>query len=347
MARGAALVHRQGRHDRQLLGRLQRLQIAALRPPGPQGDHHVLLDRRPVRRRHALHGRDPAERHPRLGLHVLDAARPAARSAARRRPLAPDMCSSASSSSPSWSRTGSATSGGTGSGSTARSTRTTRTSSARCSRSAAGWTATRTRSRGSSPSSRCRASGSSARGRTTTATRPPGPNFDFMHEAVRFFDHWLKGMDTGIMREPMLRAFMQEDVPPRGVLRGLPRPLGRRAGVAPARRPGDWGSISARAGRSGCGPAARPPSRTARTRRSASEAASGVRSASAGDGPQCPGDQREDDVRSLVIRDRAAAPPAGDPRPAGGRARAGGRQAGGVPGRPAQRRLSGRPSCRG
>ena len=62
----------------------------------------------------------------------------------------------------------------------------------------------------------------------------PGPNFDFMPEAVRFFDHWLKGIDTGIMREPMLRAFMQEDVPAAAVLRRLPRALGRRDGVAVA-----------------------------------------------------------------------------------------------------------------
>jgi hypothetical protein len=28
-------------------------------------------------------------------------------------------------------------------------------------------------------------------------------------------DHWLKGLDTGVVREPMLRAWMQDSVPPR------------------------------------------------------------------------------------------------------------------------------------
>jgi putative CocE/NonD family hydrolase len=41
----------------------------------------------------------------------------------------------------------------------------------------------------------------------------PGPDVDFLPEAVRWWDHWLKGLDTGIMREPMLRAWMQERVP--------------------------------------------------------------------------------------------------------------------------------------
>jgi uncharacterized protein len=38
----------------------------------------------------------------------------------------------------------------------------------------------------------------------------PGPAIGFLDEALRWWDHWLKGRDTGIMREPMLRAFMQE-----------------------------------------------------------------------------------------------------------------------------------------
>ena len=55
--RGAALVHRQGRHDRQLLGRVQRAPDRGAPAAGARGDRHVLLDRRPLRRRHALHGR--------------------------------------------------------------------------------------------------------------------------------------------------------------------------------------------------------------------------------------------------------------------------------------------------
>ena len=42
----------------------------------------------------------------------------------------------------------------------------------------------------------------------------PGPQIGFLQEALRWWDYWLKGKDTGIMDEPMLRAWMQESVPP-------------------------------------------------------------------------------------------------------------------------------------
>jgi putative CocE/NonD family hydrolase len=43
---------------------------------------------------------------------------------------------------------------------------------------------------------------------------PPGPQVGFLQEAVRWWDHWLKGRDTGIMKGPMLRAYMQDYLPP-------------------------------------------------------------------------------------------------------------------------------------
>ena len=42
----------------------------------------------------------------------------------------------------------------------------------------------------------------------------PGPQIGFLQELLRWWDHWLKGHDTGIMREPLLRAYMQEALPP-------------------------------------------------------------------------------------------------------------------------------------
>jgi hypothetical protein len=42
----------------------------------------------------------------------------------------------------------------------------------------------------------------------------PGPAIGFLQESVRWFDHWLKGIETGVMDEPMLTAWMQEAVPP-------------------------------------------------------------------------------------------------------------------------------------
>ncbi|MBM4298371.1 MAG: CocE/NonD family hydrolase, partial [Deltaproteobacteria bacterium] len=43
----------------------------------------------------------------------------------------------------------------------------------------------------------------------------PGPAIGFLQEALRWWDHWLKGADTGIMAEPMLRVWMQESAPPK------------------------------------------------------------------------------------------------------------------------------------
>ena len=44
----------------------------------------------------------------------------------------------------------------------------------------------------------------------------PGPAIGFLQEAVRWWDHWLKGRDTGVMEEPILRAYVQDPVPPDG-----------------------------------------------------------------------------------------------------------------------------------
>jgi putative CocE/NonD family hydrolase len=38
----------------------------------------------------------------------------------------------------------------------------------------------------------------------------PGPNLDWVHEFVRFFDHWLKGTDNGVMDEPALVWYQRE-----------------------------------------------------------------------------------------------------------------------------------------
>jgi putative CocE/NonD family hydrolase len=38
----------------------------------------------------------------------------------------------------------------------------------------------------------------------------PGPRIDWTREMVRWFDHWLKGVDTGIMAEPPVTLFVRE-----------------------------------------------------------------------------------------------------------------------------------------
>ncbi len=50
----------------------------------------------------------------------------------------------------------------------------------------------------------------------------PGPRIGYLQEALRWWDHWLKGIDTGIMDEPMLRVWMQEATPPAPWMDELP-----------------------------------------------------------------------------------------------------------------------------
>ncbi|MDQ2695137.1 MAG: CocE/NonD family hydrolase, partial [Pseudomonadota bacterium] len=50
----------------------------------------------------------------------------------------------------------------------------------------------------------------------------PGPAIGFLQEALRWWDHWLKGIDTGIMAGPRYRVWMQEAVQPRAFLHQRP-----------------------------------------------------------------------------------------------------------------------------
>ncbi|WP_251978445.1 CocE/NonD family hydrolase [Salinicola avicenniae] len=38
----------------------------------------------------------------------------------------------------------------------------------------------------------------------------PGPTIGFLQEAVRWWDHWLKGIDRGVMQEPLYRVYCQQ-----------------------------------------------------------------------------------------------------------------------------------------
>lgn len=42
----------------------------------------------------------------------------------------------------------------------------------------------------------------------------PGPAIGYLQEVVRWWDHWLKGADNGVMDGPVLQAWMQESMPP-------------------------------------------------------------------------------------------------------------------------------------
>ncbi|MFE3838828.1 CocE/NonD family hydrolase [Pseudogemmobacter sonorensis] len=66
----------------------------------------------------------------------------------------------------------------------------------------------------------------------------PGPAIGFLQEAVRWWDHWLKGIDTGIMAEPKLRAYVNDPVRPLGTRIDQPgRWVGEAQWPSPAIRP--------------------------------------------------------------------------------------------------------------
>jgi hypothetical protein len=83
-------------------------------------------------------------------------------------------------------------------------------------------------------------------------TSRPGPNIDLVPEMVRWFDRWLKGVDTGVDREPAITLFVRRPTPPAADLatyrgewrfeRGWPlersRELTLGLATAAARRPG-------------------------------------------------------------------------------------------------------------
>ncbi len=43
----------------------------------------------------------------------------------------------------------------------------------------------------------------------------PGPQIGFLQESLRWWDKWLKGIETGIMDEPMVRAWVNDSVRPK------------------------------------------------------------------------------------------------------------------------------------
>ncbi|MGB5069157.1 MAG: CocE/NonD family hydrolase [Albidovulum sp.] len=62
----------------------------------------------------------------------------------------------------------------------------------------------------------------------------PGPKVDFVDEAIRWWDHWLKGKANGIMDEPRLRFYMQDSAAPETT---ITHRTGRWVDVA------DWPSV--------------------------------------------------------------------------------------------------------
>lgn len=66
--------------------------------------------------------------------------------------------------------------------------------------------------------------------------RPPGPAYGFLQIALQWWDQWLKGHETGITREPMLRAFMFDDLSPAAIVEDCPGRWIAESVWPPARR---------------------------------------------------------------------------------------------------------------
>ena len=63
----------------------------------------------------------------------------------------------------------------------------------------------------------------------------PGPAIEWRADAVRWWDHWLKGTDTGIMAEPPVTVFVRHWHPPDTGLAEIPGRWRREAALPPER----------------------------------------------------------------------------------------------------------------
>ena len=63
----------------------------------------------------------------------------------------------------------------------------------------------------------------------------PGPGVGFLQEAVRWWDHWLKGVENGVTRQPRLRAFIEDGGAPESRETAAGRFVAPTQGSAPLR----------------------------------------------------------------------------------------------------------------
>ncbi|MEU9142779.1 CocE/NonD family hydrolase [Streptomyces sp. NPDC048349] len=71
---------------------------------------------------------------------------------------------------------------------------------------------------------------------------PPGPSIGFLQETLRWWDHWLRGEDNGVLDEPLLRAWISGSHPPATSYGELPgRWVGEQAWPSPSVVPVSYG----------------------------------------------------------------------------------------------------------
>lgn len=124
-----------------------------------------------------------------------------------------------------------------------------------------------------------------------------GPAIGFLQESLRWWDQWLKGIDTGIMDEPAVRAWMLDSAPPQ-----------RQYDVRPGRWVGEPGwpsaNIEPQMLHLGDGTLTEAAPGKIGAKRLCSPLSVGLQAGkwcSYADGPDLSGDQRNDDAGSLVF----------------------------------------------
>ncbi len=124
----------------------------------------------------------------------------------------------------------------------------------------------------------------------------PGPRIGFLQIAVRWWDHWLKGVDNGVMAEPRYRAYLMDGVAPQPGYRF-------RAGRWVAEH--QWPSERVKAARFflTTGGLSRSPGEAAQFRINSPEdtGTNGGEFCIMWLGPDWPTDQRDDDARAVVF----------------------------------------------
>jgi putative CocE/NonD family hydrolase len=128
----------------------------------------------------------------------------------------------------------------------------------------------------------------------------PGPAIGFLQESLRWFDHWMRGKDSGVDREPALIAWMPQSVPGKAFYPESPgRWIAEKEWPSPRIKPrrfhlnrgGSLGAAAVRPGKvSGCSPQA--------LGLAVGELMPWFQH---GPSPELPGDQRADDGQSICF----------------------------------------------